>query len=160
MKTLSYLILATALSVSTQYARSQEVDSWRGLEALESGRTIRVETAKKKQSGSFVRLSEHAITLHSGRAGEVTVPRSEVKRVFAQSESHRTRNTVIGLAVGTAIGAVLYATLGQWFRSEGAESSGFLGIPIGVGTAIGAALPARCMVLVYRIKKDSGAKVP
>jgi hypothetical protein len=159
MRTL-YIILATAVSVSTLYARSREVGSWQGLETLESGRKIRVETAIGKQTGTFVRLSGDAITLHSGRAGDVTIPRAQVTSVFVQSESHRTRNTVIGLAVGTAIGAVLYATLGQWFRSEGAESSGFLGVPMGVGTAIGAAWPARCMVLVYRTKKNSGAKVP
>jgi hypothetical protein len=160
MKMLFCIILAVALFASPQYARSREVGSWESLAALESGRRIRVETANSKQSGSLVRLSADSITLHLDRAGEVTLPRLEVTRVFAQSESHRVRNTVIGFVIGATIGAVLYGTIGQLFRSEGAESAGFLGVPMGVGTAIGAALPARGMVLLYRTQKSSGAKVP
>jgi len=155
-----FLILTTALLAAPKYACSQEFSLWQGLEALESGHKIRVETAKGKQTGTLVRLSDDAITFHSGRVGEVTIPRSEVTRVFAQSDSHRVRNTVIGLAVGAAIGAVLYGTIGQLFRNEGAESAGFLGVPIGVGTAIGAALPAHSMVVVYRTAKPSRTKVP
>ena len=83
MRILCYIVAAVSCSVSPQFARSPEVGSWQGLEALESGHKIRVETAKGKQTGTLVRLSGDAITFHSGRAGEMTIPRTEVTRVFA-----------------------------------------------------------------------------
>jgi hypothetical protein len=158
-KTRFHVAIALTLWVAPQYVCASDAGAWEQLGAVQSGRTIRVESSQAKQTGAFVRLSDESITFHSRRDGEVTVPRSEVKRVYAQSGSRRVRNTIIGVAAGAAIGIVFYSTIGQLFRNEGGESAGLIALPIAAGTAIGAALPARRMVLMYKAPGLSGSKL-
>jgi hypothetical protein len=134
--------------------------SWESVLAVPAGQRVRVETAQMKQTGAFVAASADALIIRTGEAGQVEIARSGITRVYMQKRSNRLRNTLIGLGVGVAAGAVLYGTIGQIFRSEGAESGGFLAAPIAIGAAVGAALPTGGMKRIYDAGKDSGAYGP
>jgi hypothetical protein len=90
------------------------------------------------------------MTMASRRGGTVAVSRGDVQRVYVRTKSHRARNAIIGTAIGVAAGAVLYGTLGSWFRNEGREDTGWmLAVPIGVGAGVSAALPTGTMRKIY-----------
>ena len=69
---------------------------WSGISTVGEGHKIRVETAQKKYKGTFLGLTDTAVKLTS-QDGEVSVSRSEVLRVYSQSQSHRVRNTISAL---------------------------------------------------------------
>ena len=126
---------------------------WARVIALRLGDPVRVETASAKQTGRFVAATVDTLRFTTNANADISVARPEVTRVYARSKSHRIRNTVIGAAVGVAVGAVIYGTLGSWFRNEGREDTGFmLTVPIAAGTAVGAALPTGSMKKIYDVK--------
>ena len=148
-------IILSAILVSFSFAQSSQTSAWNIVGAVEQGRRIRVETSVKKYTGTFGNLSDVAIMLQS-ETGQVSIPRSEVVRVYAQSQSHRVRNTLIGVGVGAAIGIATYGTLGTLLRNEGGENTGVLiAAPTGIGAAIGAVLPTGGMKKIYDAKEDS-----
>lgn len=149
------LTLGLLICAANQYGRSRDVSSWESVAALTAGSRIRVESAHEKRNGTMVSVSGDALTCHDGESGNVTVPRSEVRRVYLQSSSRRLRNTVIGTAIGVAAGAVLYGTLGRLFRNEGQESGYLFAVPIAAGAGIGAAMPGRRMVLFCEVPEKS-----
>lgn len=127
---------------------------WKGISNIGQGHKIRVETSTKKYKGAFLTISDTALKLNF-KDGEVSVPRAEVLRVYSQSQSHRLRNTIIGAAIGTAIGIALYFTLGALIRNEsGEETAPYLIGPIAAGAALGAVLPTGKMVKIYDAKSD------
>lgn len=127
---------------------------WSRVAALRPGEKVRVHAATSKQTGTLGLVTNDAIRFNSKDGGEVTVPRSEVTRVYVQSRSHRLRNTIIGAAVGVATGVVLYGTLGAMFRNEGNDDTGqMLGVPIAVGAAVAAAMPTGTMKKIYDVKE-------
>jgi hypothetical protein len=128
MKLLTVLLCTALLSAQ---------DPWSNVQAIPAGSQVRVETATHKPTGDVVSVSDDSI-----RLGSITVPRSEVMRVYLKSTSHRKRNTIIGAAIGVGVGIALYATLGRLLGNEGAEGTEALAIvPAAAGAAIGAAIP-------------------
>jgi hypothetical protein len=120
-------------------------DPWLQVQAIPAGHRVRVETVTQRQTGHVVSISDDSIRLDS-----TSVPRSEITRVYAQSASHRKRNTIIGAAIGVGIGIAMYATLGRLLGNEGAEGTELLAIvPAAAGAAIGAAVPTGRMKKVY-----------
>jgi hypothetical protein len=133
---------------------------WNAISTVGEGHKIRVETAANKYKGTFSSSSDTAVKLIS-REGEVSVPREEVLRVYSQSKSHRTLNTVIGTGIGVAIGVVLYATIGALLRNEsGSETAPLLVLPMAGGAALGAALPTGRMVKIYDCRCRSSQARP
>ena len=127
---------------------------WTRVSNLRAGEKVRVETTSAKQTGTLVSVDADAVRLTSGDGAQVSVPRADIQRVYARSKSNRVRNTIIGAAVGVAVGAVVYGTLGSLFRNEGREDTAFmLAVPIGVGTAVGAAMPTGSLKKVYDAAK-------
>ena len=134
---------------------SAAASAWNIVSAVGQGHKIRVETPARNYSGTFVELSDAAISLQSD-TGQVSVPKGDVMRIYSQSRSNRIRNTLIGAGIGAAIGITTYATLGTLLRNEGGENTGvLLAAPIGVGTAIGAVLPTGGMKKIYDAKEDA-----
>jgi hypothetical protein len=128
---------------------------WDNIRQIKAGHPIRVHTAGQKQTGTFVGIEESAVRFRTTAGTEVTVPRAEVARVYAQSASHRRRNFVIGAIVGVAVGAAVYGTLGALLENEGGEdAAALLFVPIAVGGAVGAVLPTGTMKLMYDAKKQ------
>jgi hypothetical protein len=125
---------------------------WKPVSAIAAGTKVRVETAAMKQTGTLVSVSEESIQITTDK-GEVSIARADVERVYISTKGHRVRNTIIGTVIGVAAGVTLYSTLGVLFRNEGQEGSGaMLAIPIGIGTAVGAALPTGRMKKIYDVK--------
>lgn len=145
----------------TAYAVLPLPASWDDVQTIWPGEITRVETAQGRKTGEFVSATTDRITLRLAGRGDSAFARTEVRRVSVQTRSHRLRNTLIGAGVGAAVGVALYTTLGQWFRSEGAESGGFLVAPIAIGAAVGAVLPTGRMERVYdaKAKRDSRSEV-
>ena len=137
MKSLLVWLLCAGLT----YAQ----DPWARVQSVPAGQQVRVETAAQKHTGQLVSVSDESVRLDT-----ITVPRSEVIRVFARSASHRKRNAIIGTAIGAGVGIAVYATLGLLLRNEGAEGTEVLAIvPAAAGAAIGAAMPTGRMKKVY-----------
>ena len=144
--------LALALTACVWIAKAAD-KTWDSIRAIPQGHNIRVHTGGQKQTGTFVDVDESTLRFKTAAGAEVTVPRSEVTRIYSQSRSHRGRNFLIGTVVGVAVGAVFYGTFGRMLENEGAEAGGVLFVPIAVGSAVGAALPTGTMKLVYDPKK-------
>lgn len=147
MKTILYLLAASLLAAQNAAPASA---SWEKAAALRAGRTVRVQTGAERYDGTLVSVSDSALALRLPSGSEVSVNRQEIQRIAVPKSSHRMRNTIIGSAVGVAVGVVIYGTLGAWFRNEGNESTEYmLAVPIAIGTGIGAALPSGGMKTIY-----------
>jgi hypothetical protein len=148
------IILSIAVVSLSLGQSSDGASQWNIIRAVNAGHRIRVETSAVKYSGGFAGLSDSAIMLQSEK-GQVSVPRAEVLRVYSQSRSNRLRNTLIGAAIGAAVGITTYGTLGALLRNEGADNTGVLvAAPVTVGTAVGAILPAGGMKKIYDAKEE------
>jgi hypothetical protein len=152
MQSIGYLL--ALILCSTQLAMAAADAAWTAVAALTPGQTVRVQTATERHDGVLASVSDSAVTLTPKLGGTVSVDRTNVQRVYVRKGSHRVRNTIIGAAVGVGVGAVIYGTLGSWFRNEGHESTEYmLAVPIAVGTGIGAALPSGGMHKIYDARR-------
>lgn len=111
-------------------ALAQTPASWGNLSALRAGQNIQiVEVTSKKHLGSFVNVSDTAISFRES-SGDQTLQKQDVRSVRLR-KGRRLRHTLIGAAIGAGAGAGIVA--GAW------ESNGFLGGK-GAGAAVGAAI--------------------
>lgn len=125
--------------------------SWTKLmETLKPGKNVVVTQMNgKKVEGRLASLTEESITVtfevvdrRSSRPGEhrdvpATVQRKDVFRV--RTANTRQKRTLIGLGIGTAVGAVFGSNLGD--RRHGLSAVVFAGLFGGIGAAGGAAIP-------------------
>ena len=90
------------------FALAQQVrDSWDNLKQLRAGQKIEVvETSMETLHGSFVSVSEEALTLRVGKSQE-SIERAKVVRGSVRDTSHRTRNMLLGSGIlgGIALAA-------------------------------------------------------
>ena len=124
--------------------------TWESLAQLNSGAPIEVVTSDRAEKGEFVSSSTESLTIRTPR-GEQRFARAEVVRVVSRAQSHRTRNVLIGVGVGAAIGLVTDQTLGTYLRNEANPASArplIWTLPIAVCGGIGAALPSH--PVIYR----------
>jgi hypothetical protein len=143
------LFLFVALLSAPAVARSA-TGSWEDVAGLPSGEQVRIHTASQRYEGVLASVSDTEIAITPAGGASVGIPRSDVQRVYVRTKSHRVRNTIIGTAIGVAAGAVLYGTLGSWFRNEGRDDTGWmLAVPIGIGAGVSAALPTGTMRRIY-----------
>jgi hypothetical protein len=142
-------ILLAALLFASGEAQSA-ANAWDAVSALTPGQQVRIHTGSERHEGTLSAVSENGLTLTPASGQAVTLSRSEVQRVYIRTKSHRVRTTIIGTAVGVAAGVVLYGTLGSWFRNEGRDDTAWmLGVPIGIGAGVSAALPTGGMRKIY-----------
>ena len=105
---------------------------WGNLATLQAGQKIQVVQTSRKDSGTFLRVSDQEISLQ-GKSGEQTIQRQDVRSVKLMANNHRLRNTLIGSVVGAGVGAGISAA--AW------EPRGFVG-GRGTGAAVGAVMGA------------------
>jgi hypothetical protein len=105
---------------------------WEKLNTLQAGQMIQVVQTSKKDSGTFLSVSDKEISLQ-GKSGAQTIQRQDVRSVKLMVNKHRLRNTLIGAAVGAGAGAGIGAA--AW------EPRGFAG-GRGTGAAVGAVIGA------------------
>ncbi|HWO28598.1 MAG TPA: hypothetical protein VNO32_07345 [Candidatus Acidoferrum sp.] len=122
-----FCILACLLAVPSVVSAQ-----WENLNTLQAGQKIQVLETSKKDSGTFLSVSDKEISLQ-GESGPRTIQRQEVRSVKLMVNKHRLRNTLIGAAVGAGAGAGISAA--AW------EPRGFAG-GRGTGAAVGAVIGA------------------
>jgi hypothetical protein len=92
--------------------------SWSNLSGLRPGQRIQVvEMTSKKHSGSFVSLSDTAISYRETKAQQ-SIPKQEVLSVKLMEHKHRLRNTLIVAGVGAGVGAGIGAAFNKPCSSQ------------------------------------------
>jgi hypothetical protein len=129
-------------------------DSWDNLKELRPGQKIEVVDSKMKTlKGTFVSVSDEAISLQVGKSEE-SVPRANVVRVSVRDTSHRARNMMLGagIAGGAALTVGLLANAPASNEGTGCGGcvAGFAAAAAGGGAGLGAIPGSRT---VYRAKK-------
>jgi hypothetical protein len=115
--------------------------NWDNLRQLRPGQKIEVvDSSMKTLKGTFVSVSDEAISLQAGK-NEQSVERAKVVRVSVRDTSHRTRNMLLGS--GILGGIALAATAAPLMSSSNEGTScGWCAAAIGAGFGGGAALGA------------------
>jgi hypothetical protein len=148
IETLLILLLVSGFG----WAKSAQ-NNWDDLKQLTPGQKVEVVDSKMKTlKGSFVSVSDEAISLQAGKS-EASVPRANVVRVSVRDNSHRTRN--MALAAGVLGGITLIpGILGIAHNSGEGGSDGpwvaLIAAGFGGGAALGAIPGSRT---IYRVKK-------
>lgn len=140
MQKLILTILALALTPVGCWAETPK-DSWENLKQLQPGHKIKVvDKSLKSWDGRLVSVTDEAITIREKwKQQEVSVERANVLRVTDLERSKRGRNALIGLAIGTALGAAIIGNeddIVPWGKAV--IAIGIFGAP---GAGIGAAIP-------------------
>jgi hypothetical protein len=138
------------------------ISDWNNLQQLRVGDKVEVvRTDLSKLKGTFLSFSDEAISLRVGK-DEVGVQRPKVFRVSAREHSKRLRNTLIGLGIGAAAGAVVgaAAVAGKPRQAGERRLSMVIGTLMGsgAGAAVGVAIPA--FQTIYRAKVKRGGTQP
>ena len=136
---------------------------WGNLRQLRVGDKVEVVRYNlSKLKGTFLSFSDEAISLRIGK-DEVGVQRPKVFRVSAREHSKRLRNTLIGLGIGAAAGAVVgvAAVAGKPRQAGERRLSMVIGtlIGAGAGTVVGAAFSPGFQT-IYRAKGKRGGTQP
>jgi hypothetical protein len=139
-------MLFRALTVLALAATPGFAQSWDGLRTLNPGDHIVVlDKDGKDHKGEFRAWTADAIRVAGGKTEE-SIERSRVRRVQLRTATRRVRNVLIGAGIGTAVAVTVDATLGTYLRNEAGQNAGERAltyvVPIGLFTAIGAALPS------------------
>jgi len=143
--------LAIALLVSAVALQAQ---FWDALRSLAPGDNIRiVDSSGQQHAGTFTAVSERSLSLETVN-GLVEVERSRVRRVEVRASSRRTRNILIGAAIGVGVSIAADQSAGRYLRNETGEGGGVRALtyigPIALFSGIGALLsPYRA---IYRAR--------
>src|SRR5271155_5409208 len=100
-----FLFLMCVLAMPCVSWAQNSRSSWANLSALQAGQGIQiVEMNSKKHSGTFVNVSDTAISYRDA-GGEQTVQKLDIRIVKLSKNTPRLRNPLIGGAVGAGVGA-------------------------------------------------------
>jgi len=130
-----------AAALLTPAAYSAEVNrSWETLiETLKPGlKAVVVQHSRKQAEGKVLSLTGESITVQVGRQ-PVTVQRDDVFRV--RIADIRRRNTLIGMAVGAATGAIIWGVAGRDNHRVGEYALAGSILGVGPGAAVGGSVP-------------------
>jgi len=113
---------------------------WGNLDTLQAGQKIQVVQTSRKDSGTFLSVSDKEISLQ-GNSGPQTIQRQDVRSVKLMVNKHRLRNAAIGGAVGAGVGAGIGAATYQPCSPANSfcVAPGGRGLPTAIGAVIGAA---------------------
>ena len=154
MSKVKLLLLAVLLSPGIVLAAAKETASWDNLKQLRPGDRIEViDQSLKSYRGTFVSVSEDAIVLES-KGDSSTVERVKVLRVSKRDSSKRTRNMLLGAAIGAGAGLAISLPIEAVASNEGNGAAGVVaGVTAGAagaGLAVGSTMGNR---LIYRAEK-------
>jgi hypothetical protein len=141
------------LTMASPLRAAERVEAdWESLNQLTSGQKIRVVlSGNKAYQGEFQSINDQSILIREA-TGEETFSRASILRVSSKGRSHRTRNILIGAAVGAAAGLGIGAATdkpGSFFPNIGKE----IVTPIGaiVGALVGLVIPSGGWHDIYRV---------
>jgi outer membrane lipoprotein SlyB len=127
----SLFFLLCVLGLPCVSAAQTNHASWALLNGLQPGQKIQlVDTASKKHTGTFLRVSDTAVSFSESN-GEQSIQKQDVRSVKLMKNSHRLRNTAIGLLAGAGVGAAIGAA-----AFHGCSPQDFFCIGSGGGAAI------------------------
>jgi hypothetical protein len=132
------LFLLCALGISCGAWAQNNQSSWTNLSALRAGQKIQVvEMNSKKHSGTFVIVSDTAIT-YQEPTGERAIQHQNVRSVKLMKNDHRLRNSLIGAGVGGGVGAGIgAATFSPCSSQSFCIQPGGRALPAGIGAVVG-----------------------
>ena len=145
------IVLCSAAS-----AQDSDSDQWAALKQLNSGETVQiVQITLESQTGIIQSVSNEAVFFRVGQE-ERSVARLKLLRLTVIDRSSRKRNTVLGLAIGTAAGLAgggALASAAGWF-DEGTGSKPAVAIAgLGAGGAVAGYAWGRHRVHVRSIER-------
>jgi len=152
-----HVLFAAMLLFMASHAPAQtKFTDWNTVKALATGANVRITTGSRTVRGSILRVTDDALVLGTGKSQEM-FPQQEVKRVLLRGDSHRGRNSLIGLGVGAPAGLITGAVGHQdctgwciFYTSRGTDMAAGAIILGGIGAAVGALIPTRSWLEVYR----------
>jgi len=134
MRAIVFLLCVCGLS---SVSVAQNNPAWSSLTGLHAGQKIQiVETNAKKHSGTFVNVSDAAIS-YQENASQQTIQKQDVRSVKLLDNKHRLRNTFIGAAVGAGVGAGIGAAVYKPCSGSFCIDPGGRAIPAGIGAVVG-----------------------
>jgi hypothetical protein len=152
---LEFLLLVPVLGLAESAQHG-----WDNLKQLAPGQQIRIVlNDAKSYTGQFQSVTDAGIVVRLA-TGDQAFERQSVLRVSAQGKSHRGRNALIGLALGTGAGIIVGVAspeLGQGKCAQGscinAASASLTGVVgAAVGASLGAVIPTHGWHDVYRAR--------
>jgi hypothetical protein len=145
---LASILFTFAATASPVWAANSK---WDNLRTLKPGLLIRVElNGDKSYEGAFQALNDAGITLRRA-AGEQTLARKDVLRVYSRSKNHRVRNIAIGAAIGVMLATPI--VLANDLRNGWWHSTVWVWpVFVGPGAGIGAAIPTGGWHEVYHAR--------
>ena len=155
MSKLKHIWLAAMPIFMASLAPAQaKLTDWSTVKALATGAEVRITTGSRTVRGRVLRTTDESLVLGTGKSQEM-FPRLEVKRVLLRGDSHRGRNSLIGLGAGVAAGLITGAAghqdCGGWFCTSRGEDMAAGGIVFGgIGAAVGALIPSRSWLEIYQ----------
>jgi hypothetical protein len=150
------LFCLVVISVAATALAQPNATDWNTVRALATGADVRLTAGSRTVHGKVLRVSDENIVLALGKSQEM-FSQQEVLRIRLKGDSHRGRNSLIGLGGGAAIGATIGAATHQdctgfciLYTSRGTDTA--LGAMVFgvIGAAAGALTPTRSWLEIYR----------
>jgi hypothetical protein len=117
------------------------VSNWESVQMLAPGTEVRFAAGTAKVvDGTLVSVTDTTLLILSVGAGQQPIEKTRIASISVKKQGHRLRNTVIGLGVGLAVGAVEGVAIGSCKTCKLDQST--LGYAMGGGAFWGAAVGA------------------
>lgn len=152
----NFRLPALLLFFTLAAAAQSPVHDWASVKGLAAGTSVRVSIGSRTVSGQLQNSTDDSLGVNSGKGPE-TFARQDVTRVAVKKQSHRGRNTLIGLGAGAGLGAVVGAASYSpctglcILHTTRAEDAGAGAAALGlVGAVIGALIPTGGWHEIYK----------
>jgi hypothetical protein len=154
MKLVAVVAVVIAWASAGLAQSGKPVANWDNLNKLMKGTEIQVTLRTGRTVRGFLQQVTAEGLVINATTSQESLPRQDVRRVASKSQSHRGRNTLIGLGVGMGAGLAAGAGIdaqsnhGDWFPNAGKA----VFAPVGaiIGTVVGVAMPTGGWHDVYR----------
>ena len=134
-------VLAFAVAALTLPAAA--IEGWDRVASLAHGTKIEVLPQGRSQphiKGTVLSSSPEALRVQAN-SGEFSWQRAEIRIVKIAAPGRRTRNGLIGVAIGGAVGLAIGEGVCVYCRNEGHPGFGAAGLAVGAGVGALASLP-------------------
>ena len=149
MKRVTETLLLLLLVPGFGWAKSAQ-NNWDNLRQLAPGQKIRVVLSDAKSyTGHFQMVTDDGLVVRLG-AAERTLRRQSILRVSAQGNAHRTRNALIGAAIGVGGGLAIAAGCYASYNNQGYTNNRCMEVIAPTGAAVGGGIGAGIGAMVSK----------
>ena len=148
-------VLISAIGLIPNLGAQTTHADWNALKALAPGTQVRITDGSSTVDGKLDRTTDDVIVVTSGK-GQEKFDRRDVSVVSVKKQSHRKRNTLIGLGVGAGGGLAFGGALANDAKNSILGGHGpaivasFAGAGALVGVLVGAVIPSGGWRQVYK----------